>query len=557
MQTPTKLPAMVLAALLAASLAGYFVLRPAGGPASPASSTPSSGSGVDTSPLEAVRQLAAYAVTPEEQAQAREAWRLADHTVDLAFAGAIRQAEAEAALPATGPLRQLNDRIDRLKEKVSADQKRVAALSKDDADALDLAQAQLTLDQDELDDMQEDLERAGGGKRARLQRLLQEHEASDKANDRALAFPNPPATGTLSQQVRAWFDIREGERRLAAAAETSTARARALLAEHNAREAQLNAQAGSATSAAAMRALAAQHKTLTGLDQQMQDITQLAAVYRAWGGLLEARGRSVADLVLRSLAMILGLLLIAVLVDGAIGRVIRGADRRRVHQLRTITRIALQLIAVLLVLIVIAGPPTQLTTMIGLVTAGLTVVMKDFIVAFFGWFALMGKNGISVGDWVEIEGVSGEVIEIGLLKTVLLEVGNWTDIGHPTGRQVAFSNSFAIEKHYFNFSTSGQWLWDEIRITLPSGGDPYEAARQIGRIVEEETKDDAAAAAEDWERMARSHGAREFSAAPAINLRPGSNGLEAVVRYITRAPQRNAAQARIFAAIVELLHRTV
>jgi len=158
---------------------------------------------------------------------------------------------------------------------------------------------------------------------------------------------------------------------------------------------------------------------------------------------------------------------------------------------------------------------------------------------------------------VEIEGVSGEVIEIGLLKTVLLEVGNWTDIGHPTGRQVAFSNSFAIEKHYFNFSTSGQWLWDEIRITLPSGGDPYEAARQIGRIVEEETKDDAAAAAEDWGRMARSHGAREFSAAPAINLRPGSNGLEAVVRYITRAPQRNAAQARIFAAIVELLHRTV
>ena len=85
---------MVLAVLLAASLAGYFVLRPAGGPAGPASSAPSSESVVDTSPLEAVRQLAAYAVTPEEQAQAREAWRLADHTVDLAFAAAIRQAEA-------------------------------------------------------------------------------------------------------------------------------------------------------------------------------------------------------------------------------------------------------------------------------------------------------------------------------------------------------------------------------------------------------------------------------------------------------------------------------
>src|SRR3954464_13845885 len=122
--------------------------------------------------------------------------------------------------------------------------------------------------------------------------------------------------------------------------------------------------------------------------------------------------------------------------------------------------LAVQLAAAGLILLLIFGPPTQLSTIIGLATAGLTVVLKDFIVAFFGWFTLMGKNGIRVGDWVEINGVSGEVIEIGLLKTVLLELGNWTESGHPTGRKVAFSNSFAMDRHYFNFSTSGQWLWD-------------------------------------------------------------------------------------------------
>ena len=125
------------------------------------------------------------------------------------------------------------------------------------------------------------------------------------------------------------------------------------------------------------------------------------------------------------------------------------------------------------------GTPNQLSTIIGLATAGLTVVLKDFIVAFFGWFTLMGKNGIRVGDWVEINGVSGEVIEIGVLKTVLLELGNWTDTGHPTGRQVAFSNSFAMEGHYFNFSTAGQWLWDELEVTLPAGGDPTGQPRRF------------------------------------------------------------------------------
>ena len=79
----------------------------------------------------------------------------------------------------------------------------------------------------------------------------------------------------------------------------------------------------------------------------------------------------------------------------------------------------------------------------------------------------MGKNGIRVGDWVEINGVGGEVVEIGLFRTAMLETGNWTDKGHPTGRRVTFINSFAIKGQYFNFSTTGQWMWDEIEVTFP------------------------------------------------------------------------------------------
>jgi len=85
------------------------------------------------------------------------------------------------------------------------------------------------------------------------------------------------------------------------------------------------------------------------------------------------------------------------LVNRAVMRFLgRSADRRRLHQLQVITRIA------------------------ALATAGLIVVLKDFIVAFFGW---MSHNGIRLGDWVDITGVGGEVIEIGVLRTVLLENG--------------------------------------------------------------------------------------------------------------------------------------
>ena len=558
MKVSKNLPAMVLAILLAACLLTYYATRDSVRPAVPQRKSAAAEQPlVDTSRLQIALKLAPLAATPDEQGQAHEAWRLADHELDLTFATALRDAEAGAmaALPVSGPLRQLSDRIFSLKALVEADKKRVQVLGKEAGDALDLAQAQLDLDQDELDDAQQDLAREGGDKRARLQRLLQEHEASEKVADQAVKYGTPGATGTMSEQLREWLALGEYDRQVQAAGQQAAAHAQTLLDEHNTIERQLPNQPEAAASVARLRQLSGQHKTLTGLDQRVEDTKQLVAVYRSWSELVANRRRTVLHLTLRSSAFILLILLATVLLNRAVSHAVHQADRHRLHQLRVIARVTLQVVAVLLILLVLFGPPTQLSTIIGLVTAGLTVAMKDFIVAFFGWFTLMGKNGISVGDWVEIEGVSGEVIEIGLLKTVLLELGNWTEAGHPTGRRVAFSNSFAMERHYFNFSTSDQWLWDELQLTLPPGGDPYQTVEQIRAIVERETQADAAEAAKEWQRVTHQYGSREFSAGPAVSLRPGVNGLEVVVRYITRAPQRNVVKSKLFQAVVELLHK--
>ena len=229
-------------------------------------------------------------------------------------------------------------------------------------------------------------------------------------------------------------------------------------------------------------------------------------------------------------------------------------DRRRMHQQRFLGVLAVRLAAGLVILLIVFGTPSQTPTIIGLATAGLTVALKDFLLAFLGWFLLMGRNGVRVGDWVEIKGVGGEVIEVGLFKTVLLEMGNWTNTGHPTGRRVSFMNGYAIEGHYFNFSTAGQWLWDELQVTVPASGDPYATAERIRELVEKETEADAQLAAQDWERITRQYGTQSFSAKPSVDLRPASNGLEIQVRYIARGPQRYEVKSRLFRQIVDVLH---
>jgi small-conductance mechanosensitive channel len=559
--------AAVLALLLVAAIVGSYIFRDIS-PARIAATKQPVAAPIDDRLLKTAQQLAPLAGTAEEQALAQEALRLSDHELDTAFASALREAAA-STVPLSGPLKQLADHVGKLKAKVAATQERIAKLTKaasasdTAAGQLDVAKAQLSLDQDELNDAQEDLARQGGDKHATLERLLQQHEAAHGAGLTAKSSLAGRAA-TLLEQMQSWLSLRDRARQLEAARQQSADKASALDRKHQVLEGLTPASNNPAEDddqealLARLHHLSDRSKTLAELDRRIQDSQQLADVYKRWSALAEARQRGILHLLLLSVAEVLGILLLVVIIDRAIRHAFdRQADRRRRHHLRVLATIAVQLLGVSLVLMVIFGPPSGASTLIGLTTAGLTVALKDFIVAFFGWFVLMGKNGMRVGDWVEIEGVGGEVIELGMLKTVLLEVGNRTNTGHPTGRRVAFMNTFAIENHYFNFSTTGQWLWDELQMTLPLTGDPHRMALAIRERIERETEADATLAEHDWERVTHQYGTKAFSAKPEVDLRPSINGLEIIVRYITRAPMRYEVKSRLFKAIVDLVHKPV
>jgi len=555
-------PAAILAAMLLVCLIAVYATRDSSNRPSVTTTNTANAqvAGVNTQLLETANQMAALAETSEEQNDAREALRIADHELDQAFATALRQAAAYRP-PAAGPLRDLAERVNQLKAQVAWDQRRTAQLTKQadpkDADLLNLAKAQLALDQDELDEAQQDLARQGGDPHAALEQARQGHDAIDHETAQALKGAHTAPTATLIEQARTWLALGSIHNRLLDAEQRAGDHAMALAALHNQLEKQTHPRDADAEAETidSLNLLSEQRKTLAELDKRIQDSQELAGVYRSWRSLVQARRQAVLHLLLISLAKILAIFLAAILVIIAIRRLFRLGDRHRLHQGQVIASVTVQLVAVLFVLLVIFGPPNQLSTIIGLATAGLTVVLRNFIVSFFGWFALIGKNGIRVGDWVEINGVGGEVIEIGVLRTVLLESGNLSDTGHPTGRQVAFSNSFAMDGHYFNFSTAGQWLWDELEVTLPGTGDPYLLAEEIRTLVEHETEGDFAQAAQDWERVTSRYGDRSFSAKPTVNLRPTGSGLKVVVRYITHAPQRYDVKSRLFQVIVNLLHK--
>jgi small-conductance mechanosensitive channel len=577
-----------VAALLAVCVAAIWMTRgsmaklPAGGNATKAG-VASGRAIVDLSPWQNAEELAQLAVTAEEKEYARQAERLADHAVDQAFAAALREATMHAQHSAlTGDALALSQRVQQLKQTVAQDQAAVQQLSatepspkSEQAPAqsgntdLDIAKAQLQLDSDELEDASQDLERATGDQRPQIQSELSSHEAEMKKYDSQVqdeaqfAALSASRYGTLAGRLTAWNRQRTRLQLIRQAAEQAQSAVHSLTLAHNALEASFtanpsqagNAQQDNASRLASLQGRSTQRQLMSIYDDRIQTEQQLAGVYQKWTAQVEVQRKILLHLIFDSLSWVLAILLCMIVGAALIRRLMEYPvlDPRQRHTLRSILELCIQIIGAGCILLVIFGTPQQTATMLGLGTAALTIALQDFILAFLGWFILIGKRGMRVGDIVEIDGVGGEVTDIGLLATTLLETGPLADRGYPTGRRISLMNGFAIRGKYFNFSTAGQWMWDQFDVSVPSSEQVPLVVEKILKAMEEETAENMRRAEKEWSRAGRGSGLSRLQSLPSVNLRPSGNGFDVEVHYVTRASERFEMRNRLYRRVIELL----
>ncbi len=532
---------------------------------------------VDQRPWQTAAALAALAQSAEERKFARDAERLADHAVDQAFSQSLRQASL-AKPNLSGKALGLQQRVTELQETIKNDEVRIAALSAgggtksagavSNTSDLEIAKAQLGLDQAELADSIEDLARESGDQRVKLQQELAARQAAMKQywdhaskDDGQTAVASAEQYQTFAEQLSTWRSLRSRKQLVAQAQQLARDDVAALTADEEHLKAEAAALAAKPVGESSserierLQRISAQQNILSILSDRLGAQQELVTLYGRWGEQVELQQKIVIHLILQSLALLAAICILVILAGWglqlALERIVH--DSRQKQTLKTVLNLGMQLVGLVLILLIIFGVPRQMPTILGLVTAGLTVVFQDFILAFCGWFVLMGPNGVRVRDWVEIDGVGGEVVELGLFRTWLLETGNWTAHGHPTGRRVSFLNGYAIRGKYFNFSTVGQWMWDEIKVNVPPGTSIHPLLKGIYEATVKTTEADARMAEAEWKRVTHEEGSPQFSAMPSVNLRPAGAGVDIVIRYITRAGVRVETRNHLFAMIVELM----
>jgi small-conductance mechanosensitive channel len=209
------------------------------------------------------------------------------------------------------------------------------------------------------------------------------------------------------------------------------------------------------------------------------------------------------------------------------------------------------LLGVSLIIVVYSHKLGNITVALGVAGAGIAFALQEVIASIAGWLAIMFGNYYRTGDRVQLGGIKGEVIDIGIIRTTVMEIGQWVDADLYNGRIVRIANSFVFKEPVFNYSTDFPFLWDEIKIPIKYGSD-YQLARELFyRIAQEIVGDYAKFAQQSWEGMVKKYLIEDASTEPMVTLMANDNWVEFTLRYVVDYKKRRSTRDKLFTRILE------
>jgi len=193
----------------------------------------------------------------------------------------------------------------------------------------------------------------------------------------------------------------------------------------------------------------------------------------------------------------------------------------------------------------------RLSFAIGVIGAGVAVALQDVVARVAGAFAIGFSKLYMVGDRIQIGDTRGDVIDIGLLRTTLLETGNWVSRDMYNGRIVRVPNSAVLKGPVFNYSQGFQFIWDEIKVVFTTSSDYQFAREMLQRVAKEAIGDYLVEAQASWKAMSDYYQSENPPLEPTITLVVNSGNLEFGVSYVVDYAKRTGMQDHLFTKIVQ------
>jgi small-conductance mechanosensitive channel len=258
----------------------------------------------------------------------------------------------------------------------------------------------------------------------------------------------------------------------------------------------------------------------------------------------------------RVVAVLVALILLGVLVSllkRSLSRHIVDINSR--YRVRKLVNFAGYLIGVVIIGVVFSAKLAGLTVAFGVAGAGIAFALQEVIASVAGWIAVSFGGFYKIGDRVQLGGIKGDVIDIGILRTTVMEMGQWVNADQYNGRVVRIANSFVFKEPVFNYSGDFPFLWDEITVPIKYGSDLV-LAREITTTAKEELADFAQSAKAAWQELVRKFMIENAVVDPMVTMTANDNWVEFTLRYVVDFKHRRSTKDTLFSQILSRIDAT-
>jgi len=253
---------------------------------------------------------------------------------------------------------------------------------------------------------------------------------------------------------------------------------------------------------------------------------------------------------------------VAILIVVALVRVSRGIlthyvqEPGNLYRAKKMVSVLGYFVGLLIIAMIFSDSLGKMAVVLGVAGAGIAFALQEVIASLAGWVAISFGNFYKTGDRVQLGGIKGDVIDIGMLRTTMMEIGQWVNSDLYNGRIVKIANSFVFKEPVFNYSGDFPFLWDEITVPVKYGCD-YRLARQIfQRILAETTGEYSGQAKVSWAELIQQYRVDQTEIDPRVFLVANDNWMEFTLRYIVDYKKRRITKDRLFTRILEEVDQT-
>ena len=251
---------------------------------------------------------------------------------------------------------------------------------------------------------------------------------------------------------------------------------------------------------------------------------------------------------------ILIIVFIVRLVQRSSTRYIKESDTR--YRVRKFVSFVGYISGIFLLGIIFSDRLGRLTVAFGVAGAGIAFALQEVIASIAGWVAVSLGHFYRIGDRIQLGGITGDVIDIGLLRTTLMECGAWVKADLYNGRIVRVANSFVFKEPVFNYSADFPFVWDEIVIPVRYGSDPVMTRQILNDVGNNLVGNYAAQSRTAWNKVASRYMIEEAPVEPTVTMTANENWMEFTLRYIVDYKNRRSIKDKLFSRIFEAFDKT-